>query len=457
MRVLRLVIFGTVVLAPQARADHTSLHATATGEVATTDNLFAAGSDGDRQADLFFTIRPGLLFAWDEPRMIHDFTGEAEVTEYILHSERPSVSGRGGWRGLFLVGPRSELAMSINTGTGVLSSLASRTSSDETTATVTPPGKLAVDQVDAAQSLSWISGKHTRVLQGLVGRYTMTNDGAGRVTESREVGGNLGFERSFEHDTVTLDASVSYVRLQGIALPGDLIGNRFVEQVNPRGLVLLRHDFDREWSANAEGGVVFVNPIGDGPMNVLRRAGTFGVYGGQLAYTETMGRVWLTARRTVAPNLYMARNTVDDQVNLQVALPLPWFGSSNRRPELVGLGSAGVGRTQAIDADTSALDGDIRVAHLDATLAWSPKPGVTYGARYELVYQSKGTDGLMTLPAYYRNTLLFTFALRYPDRLAADVPRRTKSMRSDRKDVNPVGTEPFSPDVFDQAEGADRR
>ena len=65
-----MLVFGTtVVLASPALADHTSLHFTASGDVSVTDNLFA--TDTDRQADAFFTVRPGVLYAWDSPRMIH--------------------------------------------------------------------------------------------------------------------------------------------------------------------------------------------------------------------------------------------------------------------------------------------------------------------------------------------------------------------------------------------------
>src|SRR5215203_2983818 len=126
MRESLVLVIGTLVLASPALADHTSVHATATGEIATTDNLFATGSDGDRQADMFFTVRPGLLFAYDEPRMIHDFTAEGEVTEYVLHSDEPSFTGRAGWRSLFLLGPRAQMNMAINTGTGILTALSTR-------------------------------------------------------------------------------------------------------------------------------------------------------------------------------------------------------------------------------------------------------------------------------------------------------------------------------------------
>jgi hypothetical protein len=444
------LLFGALLVASPARADHTSLHATASGEIATTDNLFAAGSGGDRQADFFFTVRPGLLYAHDGSRMIHDFNVEAEIVQYVLHSERPSLTGRAGWRSLFLVTPRTTLNMTINTGTGLMTSLTTRSASDETTASVVPAGKLDIQQADASQSLSWIAGKHTRLMQGVLGRYGFADDGNGTHSETREVGGNLGMERTFRSTTVMLDASVSFLRLDAVAPATSLTGTHFAEQLNPRGTASLRHDFNRQWSINTEGGVVFVNPVGTRNTDADRKGGMFGVFGSQLAYTEPRGRAALIARRTVAPNLYLAQNTLDDSVNFQVAMPLPWLNDSSRRVKLAGLASIGAARTQLINAGTGSLEGDIKVGHLDASVVWIPRPGVTYGARYELVYQADGETLAMTTPSYYRNTLLFTFSIRYPERVAAQLPRRAKSVRSDRKDLIPQSYEPSIPDVFDQ-------
>jgi hypothetical protein len=452
MRPSLFSVIGTLLLASPGQADHTSLHATASGEIATTDNLFATGGGGDRQADVFFTVRPGLMYAYDEPRMIHDLSGEAEVVEYVLHSRRPSLTGRGSWRSLFLVGPRTQLTMSINSGTGLLASLSGRSLlSDETTATVAPVGMVKIRQADASQGLSWVSGKHTRLVQGIFGRYGFADDGAGTVSDTREVGASLGFERRFRNTTVTLNASASFLRLDAVAPPTSLVGSRFSEQLNPRGTVSFQHDFTKRWSVNGEGGIVFVNPVGTRNTDTSRKDGQFGVYGGQLAYTEPRGRAALIARRTVAPNPYLAQNTLDDSAHVQVAMPLPWVNDSSRRVKLAGLASLGVARTQAINADTGSTEGDIKAARLDASVVWMPRPGVTYGARYEAVYQSDGATFLMPTPGYYRNTLMFTFSIRYPERVAAELPKRTRSLRSDRKDLMPLGYEPIIPDVLEEA------
>ena len=93
-----------------------------------------------------------------------------------------------------------------------------------------------------------------------------------------------------------------------------MMGSRLDFQLNPRGTVSWRHDFDRQWSASADGGVVLVNPVGTDKYNPNepRRAGTFGIYGGQIAYADVWGRATLSARRNVSPNMFLAQNTVDD-------------------------------------------------------------------------------------------------------------------------------------------------
>ena len=64
---------ASIHLGAPAYADHSSAHFTASGDVATTDNVFAAADN--RQGDLFFQVRPGVLFAYDAPRMIHELAG----------------------------------------------------------------------------------------------------------------------------------------------------------------------------------------------------------------------------------------------------------------------------------------------------------------------------------------------------------------------------------------------
>jgi hypothetical protein len=386
--------------------------------------------------------------------MIHDFTAEAEVTEIVLTGGRPLITGRAGWKSLFLVGPRFQLNFTINAGTGLVTQLAARTTSDQTTATVMPSGRVDVQQADTGQSSSWISSKHTRIAQGVLGRYGFTDDGAGTTTDTREVGGNLGFERTFQNDSISLDASVSYLKLERIAPISAEIGSRLDHQLNPRATVAWRHDIDKKWSASGDGGIVFVNPVGVDKYNpdVMRRGGTFPIYGAQVGYLESWGRAVLSARRNVSPNQFLAQNTVEDAVNFQVAMPLPWLDDTRRNPKLVALGSAGVGRTQLINSETGSTEGNFKIARVDLTVGYTPRAGQTYGVRLETAYQTGDSTAMVVIPSYLRNTIFFTFALRYPDRVPGELPKRRPTMRSDGKDMLPSSGELVIPDVFDEGQ-----
>jgi hypothetical protein len=464
------MVVAAAVLASPARADHTSLHFTATGDVSVTDNLFA--TDTDRQADALFTVRPGVLYAWDSPRMIHDFTAELEAIEYLLHNDQPSLNGHAGWRAVILPGPRSSVTMSIDAGHGVVTSLSSATTSDQTTATVnpsSPTGNVTTDQASAAESATYQTTEHTRVTQGVLGRYATTDDGAGTTTDTREVGGNLGFERMFDHDTLLLTAGVSYLRLARKAPPAltqidGVLGTGTDHQLNPSVSLAWHHDFDRHWALAVNGGVTEIIPVANDPNdpNATHKESTFYTGGANLGYTEVWGRAALAAERSVAPNLLLAENTVDNSVNMTLAMPLPWLDDTRRNPKLTANASIGYSNQQLIDTGTGKSVGNINVGHLDVSVGWTPKPGETFGLRYEFLYQRSGAVGetvmvdgqaIQQVPNYFRNTLSFTFALRIPDRVAGEVPKKGKSIRSDRSDLVPVGAEPV---VTDPLEGGDQ-
>ncbi|MDB4953552.1 MAG: putative exported protein [Myxococcales bacterium] len=458
-----MLIACTAVAVP-AHADHSSLHATANGSVATTDNVF--GSDGNRQADIFFDLRPGVLFAYDAPRMIHELNAEADILEYVAHSESASVTGRGGWKGFFLPGPRSEVTLTANGGTGQLNALTSGTAPNMTGVGLTPGGRIYMKEADAGEYVSWTATKETRISQAALARWTNTDDAAsqpaGQNTSvtSAEAGGGLGFERSFEHNSIGINAGISYLYMRRIApVGGPTMGPRLDHQLNPRGTLAWRHDIDKRWSGGVDGGVVYVHPVGfdpDHPMAVHRSAPFF-IIGGLLAYTDVWGRATLDVRRAVTPNQFIAQNTLSEGVTAQVAMPLPWLDDNPhmRAPKLVGLGSVGYEHSELIDSENSSVAGAFDIGRLDAGVGYSPTPGKTFGLRYEFVYQRANTQATAAFPStqasYFRNTLYFTFSFRYPERVAVRVPRRAgQSVRADRKDLSPVGAEPVVPDPTEQ-------
>lgn len=464
---------GTISIASLAAADSTSMHATATGDVAVTDNVFAAPEN--REGDLFFQIRPGLLYTYAAPRMIHDLNAEGEVIQYAFHSRDPSLSGRGGWRGFFIPGPRSEMILAASAGTGLLSAIGSRLTPDQTMINVTPVGKVTTRQAEGSEYFSYIATRELRLSQNLFARYSDSDDNADETamaeatrTESGEAGATLSLERAWRKDSLSIEVGASVQRLERVGPEGPLTGDRLERSTNPRGRVQWRHDIDRRLSFSLDGGLVYVMPYGKDPYNPDedRQAGLFPVAGGMFAITEQWGRGQLSLRRDVLPNMFIAQNTVNDSATISAALPLPWFDDSGRRsPKMVALGSVGVQRTQLIEAESGDLTSSIGAARVDVGVLYTPRPGISYGVRYELMVQTgddSAVDPLgntMPIEGFFRNTVYFTFAVRYPDRVAATVPKRRagNAVRADRKDMVPIGAEPVIPDLLEGGEEGDER
>jgi hypothetical protein len=453
MRARRLVSFTPALLgcfvSTAARAEHTSVQATVSGSVAVTDNVFAGQ---DRNPDAFTQVRPGALFAYDSPRMLHELDAELEVLEYAVNHDQLSLSLRSGWRGFFLPTPRSEVLVQANASNGKVNALTSRTAPDQTGFGVLPGGGADFIQADSSEYMSYQTGKDTRASQTLLGRYTYTDDGAGTTVSAGEVAATAGFDQNFRNNSFTLEGGVSAVRLERIAPAGAVDGSRLDRQVNPRGSLSWRRDFNRLWSGNIEGGLIYVNPILHDPYNpgAVRNPHLLPIAAIQAGYTDYWGRAIFSLRRTVTPNLFIAQNTVDESAIAQANMPLPWLDDNRRRqPKLIGIGSLGFERTSLIDPDSGMTNSSFYVVRLDVGVAWTPQPGQTYGLRYEFLRQSGNTTATALIPGYWRNTVFFTFSYRYPQRQAVVVPRNRQSIRADRKDLSPIGEEPVVPDAYE--------
>ncbi len=452
LRLGRRVAIACLFATGTARADHTSVHVTASGDVALTDNLFSVSRDASPEADVYTEIRPGVVGTWETPRMIHVLAAELDVLEYATHDNTdPSLTLRGRWDALFLVTPRSEIGLGADASNGRINALSARTTADQTPVMVTPAGNSEVRQANASQRLGWQATKETRTSETAFAHWGATSDLAAMptTTSTLDVGLGLGFDRLFTHDDVGLDIGGDYLHLELIAPAGSM--SRLDQQLNPHATLSWHHDFTKQWSTGLTGGVVYINPIGTDPYNpsrVIVQAQPTGVFSGTVAYTGDWGGASLAVARGVAPNLLIAQNTVSDSATLRASLPLPWLELAPRsNPHYSAAGSLGVARTQLVDPASSALQGSFQLVHADVALQYRPRNGMTYSLRYEFAYQHGDTVAALVEPTFFRNTVYFEFAFRYPGQLAVQVPRRTGSVRADGGDLAPVGSEPVVPDA----------
>ena len=474
-RALAIATFGLtglLLVASPAVADNVDFYATANGSVATTDNANGAEETSDvggpiqnKQGDVFSDVRPGFLVTYLAPRMIHELSSEVDFL-YHFASAKPNVTFRGGWKAFFIPSPRSELSMGVDTSLGQLNALSTSASPLDTATQVLPPGRVDTKNASASENLSWVASEGSRVWQRAFGRYTTTNDSVVNMadvdTKSSEVGAALGIDHTFRHDTLMIEAGGSYVDMKKLDPSGRQMGSRHDRQWNPRAVVVWQHDINKQWSSNIDAGLVYVIPRGIDEFNPdqARKSAPFPVFGGVLAYTDVWGRVQVAARRQVTPNLFIAQNTVGDSINATGAMPITLLDpdSQKRAPKVIGIGTVGFERTHLIDPFSGDAVGRFWVARADVGVGWSPRPGQTVGLRYEAMYQQGDMIAGMQVPDFLRNTFYFTFSLRWPEELQVRVPRRTNSVRADRKDLQPLGAEPVivDPEEFLQGGGSER-
>jgi hypothetical protein len=462
-RIGRFIALASLGTGP-AYADHTSLHVTAAGDVAVTDNLFSVSRDANPESDAYASIRPGLIGTWETPRMIQALAAEAEILEYATHNNTdPALLLRGRWDSLWLIGPRSEFGLGGDASTGRVAALTTNAAADQANVIVTPGGDAEVRNANAAQRLSWQSTKATRTSETAYAHWGATTDNAAMptTTDSVDTGLNFGFDRIWQQDDLGLEVGGSYVKLELVAPvgAGATQASRYDQELNPHATVQWRHDYSKRWSTSLGGGVVYVNPFGTDKYNPGRppsKATAAPVFNATLAYTGDWGGAVLTVSRAVAPNLLIAQNTVNEGAFLRMSLPLPWLELSSRsNPHFTAVGTFGVARTQLIDPDTAQLQGAFDLVRTDAALQYRPRPSITYALRYEFAYQHGDTVGAMIEPSYFRNTVYFEFSFRYPEVLATQVPRRDGSVRADQADLAPVGAEPVVPDAAEPAPPSD--
>ncbi|MBA2542667.1 MAG: hypothetical protein H0V17_23690 [Deltaproteobacteria bacterium] len=430
---------------------------TASGDVSATDNVFASPREV-RVSDISFAVRPGVLFGYDGPRASHELGLEGEVLEFVRNSEKPSVSLRGGLRTRVQTTRFTSFAAQLEGSNGVLSALGARSSPDVTGPQLVPLGRIDTQSASGAMALSWDTGRSLQITPSVFGRVSRSDDNADdqgmdlpTIIKSAETGGQISVERTWRENSLSFEAGAAVLRLERDASLMAMLGPRLDHQFNPRVRGQWRHDINRQWSSTLDGGAVYVHPFGKDPDNPDRvyEDGIFPVFGGALAYTEVWGRGLVQARREVAPNLLVAQNTVNDTATVQVALPLPWLDDSRRRqPKLVGLGSIGLARTQLINSENSQTESEFLVGSVDVGVGYSPRPGFTYGLRFQFQYQTGDDQAEMVIPGFWRNTLSFTFNIRYPDQANGEAARRrNRGVRADGGDLVPVGVDPVTTDV----------
>jgi hypothetical protein len=432
-----LVTLGT----GPATAGEWSLHAAFDGYLAATDNVFSASEDPGVvgapavESDAYAQLRPGLLYTYEAPRAIHELSGELDATGYAVHGEAWSLAGRGGWRGFFVISPRTEAGTSVQAGYGQSNTLTSTVPASEGQTQLLPAGSVDITTVLATQHLTHALSEDWQLSQNATGQLVRTaaGDSAGGMdtsTQGVDAGLALGVERSWREHALGVEAGAAFNSLRA-----DVMGAPVTQsQLLARATLRWRYDLARRWSSSVDGGAATLVSASVTDAWTIRPT-----VGAQLSYAPEWGMAQLAVRRNVTPNLFIAQNTIATGANLSALVPLPWLSRDPRAPELAVAASAAYERTEILDlaADSTTSTFDLLAA--DVALTWQPKPAVGFALRYQLAQQSPRGDGEtagLAAIAYLRNTAMITFTARWPERPAGEIPKRTG--RVDRRDVTPI-------------------
>ena len=422
-------VAGTV---SKASAGGFSLAATVRGQVAATDNVFSApdepavGAPG-RESDVFFQIRPGLLATFETPRTINEAVADVELTEYAKHTDAWGVSYHANIRNFFLISPRTEMTSTVDGGYGQLNALTARDPTTTGAVVVLPAGNIDFRSGSVGEILAHSVNESFRVNQTAVIRYLESLDSTNAKTSTLEATATLGGDHLWKANALGLTATASYLSF-GHTL------NTVFSTINEAELQLAarwRHDLSAQWNVSADGGMAALIPLNDGGTESV-----FPVAGVSLSYFPVWGAASLSLRHGVAPNLFIAENTVNDTATVTGTLPLPW--GDPKAPKWSVQTTLGAQRSQLIDTTSGAITSNFDVFSVDAALIYAATPAWAVSLRYQYIYQGTDTAAVAQALGFTRDTLLLSVVGRWPEQVAVKVPNRT-SMRVDGSDLTPVG------------------
>jgi hypothetical protein len=423
------MVAGVGGAAPASAEDY-DLHLVVTGNAAATDNVFSAPDEGmaSRDADLIYTLTPGLVASYGTPNTTHELTFNVSFNGYVDHSEAWGIQLFGDYRAAIALTPLSDLALSAGVSRGSTNALATTTAPSDGTAAPAQGGSVDSLSFTSGEGLSHSFSPEMRGQQNAGASYTIVTDSADNEVKTLQVGLGLGLDRTFQLSSAGIDAGINFLDFdRGTVMPMPMPAEPDRRADGRLGL-RWRRDLSQRWSVGADGGVTAVIPI-DGDADVIP-VPTASVH---LSYVPVWGTASLQVGRSVSANPFIAQQTVAESAVLSLNLPLPWLnaGQPSDTPEWTASAAVAGARSRVLNMDSGDLTGELVNGLLDLGLSYVPREEMTFAMRYQYTRQKTleavavdGMDGMTDLPSLSRSTLLFAFTYRYPGRIVSNLPSR---------------------------------
>ncbi len=428
---LAAALAALAVVAPApARADE-SVATTLTASGGWTDNVLSAPNepgptDPSIESDAFTQLSPGIVFSQESRRLLQVATYTFSANLFASHSEANSYSNQLGWQAIYSLSPRSELTLGASASNGRLNTFNTQGQASDTGLNQLPNGGVSFATGDVQESIRHELSRAWTLRQLAAARLFKPLDDMAALGTNVYWNNSFGAVHAWRYDSLGLDLRADYTAFgAGTSTNGTAIGSNKQITVGPSLRYL--HDFTDSLSGELSGGAVAVVQANDLGSQIVQPVGT-----AALRYIRDAGRVELVARHTVAPNLFVAQTTANDEVLLRGGLPVPLV-------QRAGIsGSVGYSRGRILDAQMGGLIGSTKLFVVDVAASWNPREALFVSLRFQRFDQLRSQVVTDTSQSFARNQVILSISGRYPARDAARLPSRTPD-RVDQSDQQGLG------------------
>lgn len=390
-----------------------SVHAAGTASGGYTDNALSAPDnpgpgDNPRESDLFTELAPSALVVIDTPRSLSDLSYGVRILLFARRDGGNSLNHQGDWRGMFLLSPLSQLTVNARVRAGQTNALATDGSPDASRLGALPFGENDFIAIELEQELRRQLTPRWSLEQTAVAE-ARTAGGNGVDTRGVEAGAGFGGTYTRRRYAVGARLGARYIDLERASMAVDFNQRAVLGDLR----AVASRDLGRRWNVRAEAGARLLASVDGSFSNTV---GPLGL--ASASYVNRFGEMSLTARHSLEPNLFVARNSTSDSAILRTSLPLPVLLDAADRPRLAINGTAGVQRlnTLALGGGDSEVEGVTTVLLADAGVSWLAVPDLTVNLRYQ--YRRQRSDDTLEdiVPSFTRNTVILSVVGVYPRR-----------------------------------------
>lgn len=418
---------------PSARAN-VSIQGGGGASTGWTDNVLNAPDEPTsksppRQGDFLFQLSPRVILSTGEPRFLQRLTYQFTADLFARHSEANSYSNMLDWVANVLASRATTLTFTLQSMQGKVSTFTFNQPSSEANVGVLPQNsntnffsQQAIEQLDATPRPLW------HVYQALRFNAFVLID-RGRLPDTYQLAGDLGFDRIFRSDALGLLARVDFLDYAQPRDPTTDVPVGFDERQVLTALVARwRRDWSPSWSTEADlGGVVFAAASADPTASTLTAVRPTAL--AALRWSREYGSADLRYTHDVSANALAGRTFETDAVTLQAGVPIV-------RAKMVLGATASYQYARQLSLAGDLADLTAHVVLVDVTIGWQPLEYLGVFARYSFFDQfglPPVNDVPSLLPDLTRNTVMVGVTVLYPPRAGIRIATKQPT-RVDRSD-----------------------